>query len=191
MRTDEPLTIGEAARYCHVTPVAVWKWIKQGRLSAYRLPNGRYRIERAALRELMHARDLPIPPELLPSTARRILIVDDEPTTVEIIVRTLQRLGSAVELATANDGFVAGLQLATFKPHLLVLDLMMPHIDGFEVCRIVRHTPTAEFTKILVVTAYGSHENITRALQAGADDFLHKPIDIQQLTEKVQVLLQE
>jgi len=191
MRADEPLTTSQVARWCRVTPVAVWKWIKQGKLAAYKLSNGQYRIERRALKAYLQANDLPVPPDLVPETPQRILIVDDEPTTVEILVRTLQRLGRKVELATAGDGFVAGLQLATFKPSLLVLDLMMPQIDGFEVCRIVRRDLASTYTKILIVTAYGDHDNIARALEAGANDFLHKPIDISQLTEKVQALLED
>jgi DNA-binding response OmpR family regulator len=138
----------------------------------------------------MQARHLAIPPDLLSNAVWRILIVDDEPETVEILLRTLQRLDH-VELATASDGFVAGLQLATFKPHLLVLDLMMPQIDGFEVCRIVRRSPASAYAKILVVTAFGDHENIKRALQAGANDFMHKPIDLLELGEKVKALLKD
>ena len=80
--------------------------------------------------------------------------------------------------------------MATFKPDLLILDLMMPQIDGFEVCRIVRRNPATAHVKILIITAFGSHENIERALKLGADDFLHKPLDIHQLTAQVRALLE-
>jgi excisionase family DNA binding protein len=188
MRNDKPLSTGQIARYCHVSHVAVWKWIKKGKLKAYRLPGGHYRIERGALRAFLREHNMPIDPAFFAKYPKRILIIDDEPTVVEIVVRTLQRLGD-VELATASDGFEAGLQVATFKPELLVLDLMMPHVDGFEVCRIVRRSPVTAHVKILIITAYGEHKNIQRALDMGANDFLIKPLDIEQLTNKVRALL--
>ena len=120
---------------------------------------------------------------------KRVLIIDDEPTIVEVVVRAVQQLGESVEVATAGDGFEAGLQIATFKPDLLILDLMMPQIDGFEVCRVVRRSPTTAHIKILIVTAYGIHENIERALESGADDFMHKPLNITSLIAKVGSLL--
>ncbi len=189
MLDDKPLTTGEVARYCHVTRVAVWKWIKKGKLQAYRLPGGHHRIQKAAVKAFLEAHGMPIDPQFFASAAKRILVVDDEPTTVEIVVRALQRLGDDVEIATASDGFEAGLQVATFKPDLLVLDLMMPHVDGFEVCRILRQNPTTEHIRILIITAYGIHENVERVLKAGADDLLHKPLDIQQLTSRAMSLL--
>jgi excisionase family DNA binding protein len=190
MGDNGPLTTSEVARYCHVSHVAVWKWIHKGKLKAYRLPSGHYRVERGALAAFLRERGKPIDPALIVAPQRRVLIIDDEPTVVEIVVRTLQRLGD-VELATATDGFEAGLQVATFRPSLLVLDLMMPHVDGFEVCRIVRRNPATAHIKILIITAFGEHRNIQRALEVGANDFLIKPLDIAQLTDKVRLLLGE
>jgi len=189
MSSSQPLTTGQVARYCRVSSVAVWKWIKQGKLRAYRLPGGHYRVERGALKEFLREHDMPIDPEFFAVSKRRILVVDDEPTAVDVVVRALQRLGDDVEMATASDGFEAGMQLATFKPDLLVMDLMMPHINGFEVCRAVRQNAATAHIKILIITAFGVHENIERALRAGANDFVHKPLDIEQLVDKVQELL--
>jgi excisionase family DNA binding protein len=189
MHTDTPLTTGQVARICRVSHVAVWKWIKQGKLKAYRLPGGHYRVVQGALRAFLREHEMPIPPELSADSTKRILIVDDEPTIVEIITRTLQRLGEGFELATATDGFEAGLQVATFKPDLLILDLMMPHVDGFEVCRLVRQNPATAHVRILIVTAHSEHKNIQRALDAGANEFLIKPVNIEQLKAQVQTLL--
>lgn len=189
MSSSQPLTTGQVAKYCRVSSVAVWKWIKQGKLRAYRLPGGHYRVERGALKEFLRAHNMPIDPEFFAVSKQRILVVDDEPTAVDVVVRALQRLGDEVEIATACDGFEAGLQLATFKPDLLVLDLMMPHINGFEVCRTVRQNAATAHIKILIITAYGVHENIERALRFGANDFIHKPLDMEQLLAKARELL--
>jgi excisionase family DNA binding protein len=186
---DTAFTTRQVAAFCGVSAVAVWKWIKAGKLAASRLPNGHYRVDRDVLRAFMLDRGLPLPDELVEAAPRRILIVDNERDAVDVMARALRRLGDQVELATAEDGFSAGLQLATFRPHLILLDLMMPAIDGFEICRLVRNTPASAHCKILVVTAYGSHENLDRALDVGADDFLLKPIDIDDLTHRVSDLL--
>jgi len=191
MPQEDPLTTTDIAEYCQVSTVAVWKWIKQNKLRAYQLPGGHYRVERGAFRQFLEENDLPIKPEFFASAKKRVLVVDDEPTAVEIVVRTLRRLGDDLDLdiATATDGFDAGLQVATFRPHLLVLDLMMPHIDGWEVCRLIRQNPVTAHVKILIITAYGIHANLDRALKAGANDFLHKPLDIRELSNKVREML--
>lgn len=189
MSSSQPLTTGQVAKCCRVSSVAVWKWIKQGKLRAYRLPGGHYRIERGALKEFLREHNMPIDPEFFAVSRQRILVVDDEPATVEVVARALQRLGNDIDVATASDGFEAGMQLATFKPDLLVLDLMMPQIDGFEVCRAVRQNAATAHIKILIITAYGVHENIERAIQAGANDFVHKPLDMDQLLGKVREML--
>jgi len=189
MRDDKPLSTGQVAKYCHVTSVAVWKWIKRGKLKAYRLPGGHYRVEKGALKAFLQENGMPIDPEFFAQPTQRILIVDDEEPVVEVLERSLQQLGDSYVLASSSDGFEAGLQVATFRPDLLILDLMMPHIDGFEVCRVVRNNPATAHVKILIITAYGSHDNIQRALDAGANGFMHKPLDVQQLKEKVLGLL--
>jgi len=190
MRADAPLSTGDVARYCGVSPGAVWKWVKKGRLKAYRLPGGAYRIERGAFKAFLRENDLPVDPTFFARPVKRVLIIDDEPTIVEVVVRAVQQVKEGVEVATATDGFEAGLQIATFKPDLLVLDLMMPQIDGFEVCRTVRRNPSTAHIKILIITAYGIHENIERALKLGADDFMHKPLNIPSLVSKVGQLLE-
>jgi len=188
MGNDKPLTTGEVARYCGVSQVAVWKWIRTGKLKAYRLPGGHYRVEKGALRAFLRERGKPIDHVLLGQALRRVLVIDDEPGVVEVISRALERLGD-IEVASANNGFEAGLQVATFKPDLLVLDLMMPHVNGFQVCSAVRSNPATAHVKILIVTAYGEHKNIQRALDAGANDFLIKPVDLEQLAGKVLALM--
>ena len=187
-RDSNPLTTGDVARYCHVSPVTVWRWIKQGKLVAQRHAGGYYQIERAALRAFLQARDMPIDPEFFAVSSKRILIIDDEPTVLEVATRALQQL-ECVTIATAKDGFEAGLQISTFKPDLLILDLMMPNLDGFQVCRLVRHNPATAHIKILIITAFGSHENLKRALDSGANDFLHKPLNLEVLQDKVRALL--
>jgi DNA-binding response OmpR family regulator len=121
-------------------------------------------------------------------SAYHVLVVDDDPSTVKIATSALETL-DGVEVATAADGFEAGLQVVAFKPDLLILDLMMPGADGFEVCRRIRRDPDLAQIKILVLTAHGTHENLERVLDAGADDFMHKPVDLECLRHQIRTLL--
>ncbi len=189
-RDDEPLTTGDVARYCHVSPVTVWRWIKQGKLAAHRHAGKRYQIEKATLRTFLQERNMPLDPAFFAEPSKRILIIDDEPTVLEVATRALQQL-ECVTIATAKDGFEAGLQVATFKPDLMILDLMMPNLDGFQVCRIVRSNPTTSHIKILIITAFGTHANLDRVFSNGADGFLHKPLDIKVFQDKVRGLLED
>jgi len=187
----EPLSTREIAEYCGVSSVAAWKWIKAGKLQAFRNANGHYRVDRAVFKAFLKSRGDEVDPTFFEPGTRRILVVDDEEAILEVANRALLQFGDDVEVATARDGFEAGLQVATFRPDLLILDLMMPGVDGFQVCRMLRQSPATLHTKILIITAYGSHENIQRALDAGANDFMHKPVDLQELYRKSMALLDE
>ncbi|MFP3897278.1 MAG: PleD family two-component system response regulator [Anaerolineales bacterium] len=119
-----------------------------------------------------------------------VLVVDDDPSAIRMAMRALEPLGDVVKIATATDGFEAGLQIIAFAPDLLILDLMMPGADGFEVCRRIRRDPDLAEIKILILTAHGTHKNLQRVLDAGANDFMHKPIDVGRLEERVRTLLE-
>lgn len=119
---------------------------------------------------------------------KRILIVDDEPAVVSFIEGAL-RLEGEYEVSTAYDGFEAGHQLAIFEPDLIVLDIMLPGMDGFEICRRVKSDPRTSHVKVLAVTGFATEENIEKILQYGADDYLAKPLKLEELKRKVHELL--
>jgi len=185
---DKLLTTGDVARYCQVSPVTVFRWIKNGKLKAYTTPGGHHRVRQSDFRDFLFSSGMPVDEEFFSGRTRKhILIVDDESDVIEIISRALEK--GPYELETAIDGFEAGLKLSDFKPDLLILDLMMPRVNGFEVCELVRSNSTYRHMKILIVTGYASEENIARALKAGADDYLAKPLNIHELQQKVKALL--
>jgi len=183
------LTTGDVARYCQVSPVTVFRWIKNGKLKAYTTPGGHHRIRQSDFRDFLISNGMPIDEAFFSGrTRKRILIVDDEPNVLTVMARALEK--GPYELETALDGFEAGMKLSDFRPDLLILDLMMPRVNGFEVCELIRSTSNYQHMKILIVTGYASEENITRALEAGADDYLKKPLNIHELQQKVEALLQ-
>lgn len=118
---------------------------------------------------------------------RRILIVDDVPDNVDLIEQSLVDHGYAT--LRAHDGREALLVAETGSPDLILLDVMMPEIDGFEVCRVLKGWSRGGFTPIILVTAKGDVESKVRGLSVGADDYLSKPFDMEELLARVRSML--
>ncbi len=114
--------------------------------------------------------------------ADRILVVDDSPDNLFLIQATLEDQG--YQIALAEDGKSALRQVGTFLPHLILLDVMMPEMDGYEVTRRIRANPDLPFIPILLVTAHEQSDVVT-GLDAGADDFIRKPFDIDEVLARV------
>ncbi len=115
---------------------------------------------------------------------RRVLVVEDDPTVREVAVSYLEAAGFIV--SSTGDGFTALSELAKTAPDLVVLDRMLPGIDGAEVCRRIRATTTVP---IVMLTAMGSTEDRIAGLEAGADDYLTKPFSPRELVLRVQSIL--
>jgi excisionase family DNA binding protein len=190
MRRDKFLTTGDVAEYCEVTSAAVLKWIDAGKLPGFTTPGGHHRILRADFKDFLMQYGMFVDHGYFGRGAakKRILIVDDEPSVVTFIEGAL-RLEGKYELAVATDGFDAGQQVATFEPDLIVLDIMLPGMDGFEVCRRVKTAEATQHVKVLAITGFATEENIEKILHIGADDYLAKPLKLQELLDKVGELL--
>jgi len=121
------------------------------------------------------------------STAKRILVAEDEPNIVISLQFLLQQAGHDVLIA--RDGEEALRLSREAKPDLIVLDIMLPLVDGFEVCHRVREDPALRDVKILVLTARGRHTEIARGLATGADAYMTKPFATRDLLTAVTELL--
>ena len=117
----------------------------------------------------------------------RILIADDNPQGAELLEAYLDELGA--EVKTAGDGEATLKLVSEWKPDLLLLDIMMPRMSGFEVCKRLRSNEETKKLGILMVTALDQHVDIERAVEAGTDDFLTKPINKNELIRSVKSLL--
>jgi excisionase family DNA binding protein len=182
------LTTGEIARYCTVSHLTVTNWIRAGKLLASRTPGGHNRIRRENLLRFLIEYNFPVPQELV-RAGKQILIVDDEPALVEIMAQALQEAGYQVSIAF--DGYEAGLKMGTLQPDLLILDLIMPGLDGFSICQRVKANPEGKPTKIIAMTESVQESNLAKALECGADLCLAKPFALQTLKEMVARLLGE
>src|ERR1044072_5945902 len=115
-----------------------------------------------------------------------ILIVDDEPTAREALLAMLE--GEHYELQLAKDGMQALQMLEQLQPDLILMDVMMPGLDGFEVCRRIRSTPQLAEVPIILLTALDDRASLVRGIEAGADDFLSKPADRRELMARVRTI---
>jgi CheY-like chemotaxis protein len=127
------------------------------------------------------------PPPSTPSARPRVLIADDNPQGVELLEAYLSQ--SDYDVATAADGEETLRQVRQWQPDLLLLDIMMPKISGFEVCKRLRADPATRDIAVLMITALDQPSDVERAVEAGTDDFLTKPINKTELLLRVRSVL--
>ena len=180
-------TTGEAADICKVSQQTIIRCFDSGRLRGFRVPGSRFRrIPRDALVQFM--KENGIPPDALDSGKLKILVVDDDPEIVELFVDVLERDGR-FDVKTASTGYDAGILTQEFLPDLLILDYMLPDINGNVVCQTIRKNPNFEHMKIIIVSGVVNQDEINDLLKSGADDFVKKPFNIEKLVERVGELL--
>lgn len=181
-------TTGEAAKICKVSQQTIIRCFDSGQLKGFRVPGSRFRrIPRDQLYSFM--RDNGIPTDALDSGKRKILVVDDDEQLVELIVDALERDGR-FEIRQVNNGFGAGMLVKEYRPDLIILDVMLPDINGKEVCHRVRSDSSMDEVKIICISGMVEPDRIHELRQAGANDFMKKPFEIDALLERVCQLLE-
>ncbi|MCK5580169.1 MAG: response regulator [Candidatus Omnitrophica bacterium] len=186
------LTTYEIARYCDVNPRTVTQWISDGKIRAYRTPGNHSRVKRQDFLEFLKEYNIPIPKEFvlkdIQNEKKRILIVDDDENMALSIERTL-KIGKEYQLETAFDGFDAGRKVAEFKPDLVILDIKMPGMDGYEVTQRIKKMPQLFNTKIIAISAFFDQDGKNKILSLGANVCLDKPFNKEELLRKIKEIL--
>jgi excisionase family DNA binding protein len=187
MPTKTVFTTGEAAKICKVSQQTIIRCFDSGQLKGFRVPGSRFRrIPREQLYVFM--RDNGIPTDALESGKRKILIVDDDEELVELISDVLERDGR-FEVRTVNNGFDAGVMVKEYRPDLIVLDVMLPDINGKQVCQRVRSDKAMDDVRIVCISGMVEEDKVGELRAAGADDFMHKPFEVEKLLERMCQLL--
>jgi excisionase family DNA binding protein len=187
-RMKTVFTTGEAAKICKVSQQTIIRCFDNGQLKGFRVPGSRFRrIPREALYKFM--KDNGIPTDALESGKRKVLLVDDDAELVELMTKVLEEDGR-FEVRIASNGFDAGMMVKEYRPDLIVLDVMLPDINGKEVCHRVRADNTLEDVRILCISGMIEEDKVQELRLSGADDFLHKPFDIEELIDRMCGLLE-
>jgi len=180
-------TTGEAADICNVSQQTIIRCFDAGKVQGFRIPGSKFRrIPRSNLVKFM--RDHNIPFDNLESGKKKVLVVDDDAEIVELLVDVLTRDGR-FEIKTAASGYEAGIQTQQFRPDLILLDYMLPDVNGNVVCQTIKKNPEFEHIKIIIVSGVVKRDEIKQLLKSGAEDFIKKPFNIAELTEKVTAVL--
>tara|TARA_B100000029_G_scaffold25646_1_gene25235 strand:- start:2051 stop:2626 length:576 start_codon:yes stop_codon:yes gene_type:complete len=180
-------TTGEAAKICNVSQQTIIRCFDSGQLKGFRVPGSRFRrIPRDVLYRFM--KDNGIPTDALESGRRKALIVDDDEELVELI-RDVFDADGRFEVRVANNGFDAGMMVKEYKPDIIVLDVMLPDINGKEVCQRVRSDSSLDDVRIICISGMVEADKIDDLKEAGADDFMQKPFEVDALFARVCGLL--
>lgn len=179
-------TTGEAAEVCNISQQTIIRCFDSGRLDGFRIPGSRFRrIPRENLIKFMKDNGIPLDNLNSQKTGKiKVLIVDDDAEIIELMVDVLSRDGR-FEIRTAASGYDAGLQTEQFRPDVIILDYMLPDVNGNIVCRTIKSNPEFENIKIIIVSGVANPEEIQELLSAGAIDFLKKPFNIAELVDRI------
>lgn len=175
------LTPTEAATLLMVSPITVRQWAAKGLLKAELTLGGHRRFMWHEIERFARDNGLSLQRSDTDQISR-LLVVDDDPQVARLLAETLdEHAGLTIE--TALDGFEAGIKVQQFNPELVLIDLMMPGLDGFEICRRLKADPVTRGIRLIAMTGLPSPENTQRALAAGAERCFAKPFDTAELFE--------
>lgn len=187
-RMKTVFTTGEAAKICKVSQQTIIRCFDNGQLKGFRVPGSKFRrIPREALYRFM--KDNGIPTDALESGKRKVLLVDDEPEIIAMMSQALDEDGR-FEYHVAANGFDAGMMVKEYRPDLIILDVMLPDINGREVCQRVRSDSNLEEVRIICISGMVEEDKIQELKLAGADEFVRKPFDMDELIDKMCGLLE-
>ena len=182
MRKRDFYTTFEISQICGVNPTTVQNWVKSKQLKAFQTPGRHRRVQREDLIEFLKEFDMPLPPELEAEDAQKIpptiLIVDDDEDVRNVIADALQSVDDGIHILKARNGVDALLTIGQTKPDMIILDVIMPNMNGFDVCKRLKANDNIRNVKIVGISGDHSPDVRERILAAGADMFFTKPLDL-------------
>jgi len=183
MRHKTVYTTGEAAVICKLSQQTIIRCFDSGQLQGFRVPGSKFRrIPRDALLRFMKENKIPL--DGLKSDKIRVLVVDDDPEIVELFVDVL-RDDDRFEVASARTGYDAGVLTQRFLPDVVILDYMLPDINGNVVCKTIRQNPELADVKILIISGVVNPAEVDGLMAAGADEFIKKPFNIENVVSRI------
>lgn len=182
------LTTSEMAEICGVAHTTIIRWISEGKLKAHETPGGHRRIERGDLIDFLKRFNMPVPASL--ENARfKVLVVDDEKVILSMIRKIFDGYADEIELHMAAQGMAALMMIGKIPFNLVILDVLMPDMDGIEVCKALKSNPDTAAMKIIAITGKQLTEEQEEYLDRNTDCVLKKPFSPAVLLEKVIALI--
>lgn len=185
----------EVANICGVVNQTAINWIRSNYLKAFKTPGGQFRVYPDDLADFMVTRNMRVPAELLEQcqrkgslSSRSILIVDDDTGFNAVMAKFIEKKFDAVQIYQAFDGFDAGSQLAEKRPKCVILDLDLPGVDGFDLCKRIHESETFGKPAIIVVTALQDADVEKKCIDLGVSRFFKKPINFVELVEAIKTV---
>jgi len=178
MKIKHYLTPTEVAELLMVSPVTVRQWASRGLIEAQTTPGGHRRFKMDEVERFANERGLKVP---VTDESFKVLIVDDDPQLRSFLAEFIAASIDGVVVKEAKDGFEAGRVVQAFQPDVILLDLMMPGINGFSICRQLKDDVQTQSIAIIAMTGFFTEENVQRIKKAGAEACLSKPIDTDEL----------
>lgn len=187
---DKPyLTPNEVATLFMVSPITVRQWAQKGLVKAEVTVGGHRRFLRAEIERFARDHGLSGARAVSDAGQTRLLVVDDDRQLVGYIRELLSEIDK-LQIETAYDGFDAGTKMQVIRPQIVLLDLMMPGLNGFEVCQRIKADALTRATRVITMTGFASSENTGLSLAAGAESCLSKPLDADALIALVRSAVQ-
>jgi excisionase family DNA binding protein len=182
---EKVFTTFQAADYCRVSPFTIRNWIESGVLPGYKTPGGHRRILKRDLDEFLKKHGMPGPEQSVSPAKKKVLVVDDDKSVNDFVSKVITQIDGEAEVAVALDGFEAGAKVISFKPDVVILDLRMPGLDGFQVCEKIKSDPAVAGATVIGITGYYSDEYESRFISCGGSKLLKKPLDVEALKKAV------
>ncbi len=179
----------EVANLCGVVNQTTINWIKNGYLKAFTTPGGQYRIYSDELLNFLKSQGMRIPKELekinIEKNNLTILIVEDDTQTNELLKEYFILKFPDFKILQAFDGYEAGRFVSEHKPSILILDITLPGIDGYTLCKNIKSDPNLNSPYIIAITGMSEEDAKQKILESGADAFYKKPLNLEELVNKI------
>ena len=182
-KSEKLLTPAQAGEFLGVSPITIRYWANEGRIKFITTQGGHRRFEQAEINRLLKR-------ESTVKAKKTIVIVEDDQQHADLLVEFISVLYPQFDVKVAYSGFEAGSMIENIKPFLIFLDIIMPDIDGFAVCKHIRANSLTKNTPIIAMSGLSKQESIDSIISAGANEFLKKPIRLSVLKESIDALIQ-
>ena len=185
IRSERFFTSHEVGDILQVNPSSIVKWINEGALHAFRTPGGHRRITATELVRFARHHGMPVPEELKALATTRVLVIDDEPRFLRAIERAFKPFDEEIEVSTVDNGIDALLRIGSLKPEIVLLDLRMPGLDGFEVLKRLGKNPETKGIQVMAMSGEMSAATVERCRGLGVEVCLQKPLPNAELVQLI------